>query len=144
MKQRLREPLIYAAGAAAAFLTDVSLLWLLVEQAGLHYLLAATLSFLAGTVVVYWVSIRHAFEVRSVDDRRKEFGYFATIGAAGILLNLCLMYVFVESAGLNYLIAKVLAGSFTFVTNFGLRKVLLFSARNHRGRRRLADLEHSE
>lgn len=129
MSHLLRESVIYTAGAAAAFATDFGLLWALVEKAGLHYLLAATISFLAGTVVVYWVSIRHAFRFRRIEDRRAEFGYFATIGAVGVLLNLVLMFVLVDWIALHYLAAKVCAATITFVTNFGMRKWLLFSER---------------
>lgn len=127
MSRLLRESVIYAAGAAGAFATDFGLLWALVEKAGLHYLLAATISFLAGTVVVYWVSIRHAFRFRRIADRRAEFGYFAMIGAVGILLNLFLMFALVDWLGLHYLAAKVCSAAVTFLTNFGMRKWLLFS-----------------
>jgi len=129
MSRLMRESVIYAAGAAAAFATDLGLLWALVEMAGLHYLLAATISFLAGTVVVYWVSVRHAFRFRRITDRRAEFGVFATIGAVGILLNLILMFVLVDGLSLHYLAAKVCAATITFVTNFVMRRWLLFSER---------------
>ena len=129
MNPMLRESAVYAAGAAAAFATDFGLLWVLVELAGLHYLVAATISFLAGTAVVYWVSVRHAFRFRRITDRRAEFGYFASIGAAGVLLNLALMYVLVEWLALHYLAAKIVSAAVTFVTNFGLRRWYLFSER---------------
>jgi putative flippase GtrA len=124
-----RESLVYSAGAATAFAADFLVLGLLVEVFGWQYLLAATLSFLVGTVVVYWVSVRHAFAVRRVTDRRAEFGYFATIGGIGVLLNLALMYVLVDLAGIHYLWAKVVSAGFTFVTNFSLRRWFLFSPR---------------
>lgn len=124
-----RESLVYSAGAAAAFAIDFLVLGILVEVFGWQYLLAATLSFLVGTVVVYWVSVRHAFTVRRVTDRRAEFGYFATIGGIGVLLNLGTMYALVDLAGLHYLLAKVVSAGFTFVTNFVLRRWFLFSPR---------------
>jgi hypothetical protein len=129
MRRLLRESVAYTAGAAAAFGTDFALLWVLVDRAGLHYLVAATISFLAGTVVVYWVSVRHAFKFRRITDRGAEFGYFATIGAAGVLLNMLLMFVLVDWLALHYLTAKVFAAATSFVTNFGMRKWLLFSER---------------
>jgi len=121
-------------GSAAAFAVDFALLWTLVEAAGMHYLLAATLSFLAGTVVVYFVSVRHAFRYRRVADRRLEFGWFAAIGAAGVLLNLTLMYVLVEWLTLHYLAAKVGAAGVSFVANYGARRWFLFT-RRHSGER---------
>jgi len=127
MNRQLRESAVYAAGAAAAFVTDFVLLWILVEKAGLHYLVAASISFLAGTVVVYWVSVRYAFQYRRLADRRAEFGYFATIGATGIALNLCLMFALVNWLGLHYLLAKVGAATITFISNFAMRRWLLFT-----------------
>ena len=129
MTRLLRESAVYAAGAAVAFAADLGLLWVLVEIARLYYLLAATISFLAGTLVVYWISVRHAFRFRRISDRRAEFGYFATIGAAGVLLNLVLMFALVDWAGLHYLTAKVGAAAVSFFTNFGLRRWFLFSKR---------------
>jgi len=127
MSLLLRESIVYSAGAAAGFAVDFAMLWLLVEHGGLHYLAAATSSFLAGTVVVYWVSIRHAFRYRRVTDRRAEFGYFATIGAVGIGLNLLLMYALVDWVNLHYLAAKVGAAAVSFAVNFGMRRWLLFT-----------------
>lgn len=127
MKHLLRESAIYTLGAAGGFSTDIGLLWVLVEKVGLHYLVAATLSFLAGTVVVYWVSVRHAFRFRRIEDRRTEFGYFMSIGAVGIVLNLLLMFALVDWLDLHYLLAKVGAAAITFVTNFGMRRWLLFT-----------------
>ena len=129
MTRLLRESAIYTAGAATAFATDFGLLWILVEKVGLHYLVAATISFLAGTVVIYWVSVRHAFAFRRVADRRAEFSYFALIGALGILLNLGLMFILVEWLDLHYLAAKVCSAAISFVVNFGLRRWWLFSER---------------
>lgn len=129
MRGVLRESAIYSLGAGAAFAVDFGLLYAQVEFLGIHYLVAATVSFLAGTAVVYWVSVRHAFEHRSVADRRKEFLYFTAIGAAGILLNILLMATLVGGFGLHYLLAKIGTAAVTFVANLGARKWLLFTRR---------------
>jgi putative flippase GtrA len=127
MSRLARETFVYTLGAAAGFVVDFGLLWVLVQFAGLHYLAAATASFLAGTAVVYWVSVRHAFKYRRIDDRRAEFGFFAIIGAVGIGLNLVLMYSLVEWLDLHYLVAKIGSAGISFIANFGLRRWLLFS-----------------
>ena len=129
MRGVLRESAIYSLGAAAAFSVDFALLYSQVEFLGVHYLAAATLSFLAGTAVVYWVSVRHAFKYRSVEDRRAEFICFAAIGVAGVVVNLLLMAALVGGLGLYYLLAKIGAAGVTFVANLGARKWLLFSRR---------------
>lgn len=127
-KQLWRESAIYAAGAAAGFGVDFCSLWFLVDRLAMHYLIAATLSFLLGTFVVYWVSVRHAFRYRRIEDRRSEFVFFATIGVIGIGVNLALMAALVEGLEFHYLLAKVFAAGISFFTNFGLRRWLLFTA----------------
>ena len=129
MRAVLRESAIYSLGAGAAFAVDLALLYAQVELLEIHYLVAATVSFLAGTAVVYWVSIRHAFEHRSVEDRHVEFIYFASIGVAGVILNLLLMAALVGGVGLHYLLAKTGAATVTFVANLSARKWLLFARR---------------
>ena len=123
-----RESAIYAVGAAAGFGVDICSLWLLVDRLHMHYLAAATFSFLLGTLVVYWVSVRHAFRYRRIEDRRSEFVFFATIGVIGVGVNLVLMAALVEGLELHYLLAKVVAAGISFFTNFGLRRWLLFTA----------------
>jgi putative flippase GtrA len=124
-----RESLVYALGSAAGFAVDVGLLAILVEFGGLHYLLAATISFLAGTSIVYWVSIRHAFTHRSVADARREFLIFAAIGLGGITVNLGVMAGLVEGLDVHYLVAKFAAAGLSFCVNFGLRRWILFLPR---------------
>jgi putative flippase GtrA len=122
-----REVLVYGAGAAAAFAVDITLLAALVELVGMHYLLAAMVSFIAGTVVVYLVSIRYAFAYRRLGQAQLEFTVFAALGILGILANLAVMYAGVQALHLHYLLAKVLAAGTTFFTNYGSRRLLLFT-----------------
>lgn len=123
----VREMGIYAVGAAVAFVVDVALLTAQVEWLGINYLVAATFSFIAGTVVVYRVSVEHAFAYRRIDRAHVEFGIFAVVGGVGVLVNLAAMYLAVQSLHLHYLLAKCLAAGFTFLTNFATRRALLFT-----------------
>lgn len=124
--------LVYGTGATAAFAIDVALLAALVEFFGVHYLLAATVSFIAGTVVVYLVSIRYAFAYRRLGHSQLEFTVFAALGVLGVFVNFIVMYAGVQVLHLHYLLAKVLAAGITFFTNYGSRRLLLFTP----GRRR--------
>lgn len=126
--RRLRDEIPrYAIGAALAFATDVALLTLLVELLDVHYLLAATISFVAGTLVIYWYSICYVFQYRRLALPRVELAVFAAIGALGVLVNLGCMYAAVDVVGLHYLAGKVGSAAVTFFTNFGLRRLTLFT-----------------
>jgi len=128
METRLvREASAYVIASAIAFAIDFSLLAVQVSLLGVPFLAAATLSFLAGTLFVYWASIRHVFEYRRVEDARRELAIFIAIGVLGLLVNLGVLYVAVETFGLHYLIGKCVAAGATFTLNFALRRTVLFS-----------------
>lgn len=130
MQKLLKEAVLYSAASALGLAVDVCLLWALVERASLHYLLAAALAFIAGTVVVYTLSIRAVFSHRRVADARMEFTAFAAVGILGLLTNLAILRIAVDSLEAHYLAGKMVSVVFTFSLNFGLRRFLLFSERN--------------
>jgi putative flippase GtrA len=125
MKQLLREFSGYGAASAVSLSVDMALLWLLVH-AGLHYIAASTLSFTAGAVVAYWLSITLAFRQHRIRNRRVEFLGFIAIGVVGLTINISVIYTAVQFLGLHYMLAKVVACGFTFLFNFIVRRQLLF------------------
>jgi putative flippase GtrA len=127
MSRIIREATGYAGASALALGVDFLLLSLQVSILHFPYLAAAAISFTVGTIVVYWASIHHIFSHRRLADWRHEFAIFAVLGFAGLVVNLVAMYGFVDGLGLHYLLAKVGASGFTFVTNFLLRRQLLFT-----------------
>lgn len=135
MTRIIREAGGYVAASAAAFLLDIGLLAVQVSLLGVPYLAAAAVAFLAGTVFVYWASVRHIFEYRRLEDARLEFSFFLAVGVVGLAVNLAAMYAVVDGMGLHYLFAKMCAASLTFGVNFGLRRLFLFSrwGREHSG-----------
>lgn len=130
MNRFVRQATGYVGASAAAFAVDFLLLSLLVSGFRIPYLAAAFVSFSAGTVVVYWLSIRHVFDYRRLEDWRPEFAVFAALGLMGLLVNLTAMYSLVDGLGLHYLVAKVGAAGFTFIANFLLRRWMLFTPRS--------------
>lgn len=127
MTKLLSQAAGYIGASALAFVADISILAVLVSGFDLPYLVAAAISFMAGTVVVYWLSIRHVFDYRRLQDWRPEFSVFAGLGLAGLAVNLAAMYVLVSVTGLHFLLAKVGAAACTFAVNFLLRRWVLFT-----------------
>jgi putative flippase GtrA len=119
----------YVGASALAFVADISILAVLVSGFGMPYLLAAAISFTAGTVVVYWLSIRHVFDYRRVEGWPREFSIFAALGLVGLAVNLAVMFVLVSGTGMHFLLGKVGAASCTFAVNFLLRRWALFTPR---------------
>lgn len=124
-----RESWKYLWVSALALGVDYALLILLTRYLGLYYLVAAAVSFCAGLIVNYALSVRFVFEERSMSDRRAEFLWFCIIGLFGLILNEFAMAFAVQSLGLSYVMAKLPAAGLSFVFNFIARRALLFTRR---------------
>jgi putative flippase GtrA len=122
-----RELIRYVGASAAALALDFSLLWLQVAVIGVPYLAAAAISFLCGTVLVYWASVSHVFGFRRLESARNEFAVFLAVGLVGLAINLGVIHIGVSRLGLHYLLAKVGAAGCTFLANFAMRRWLLFT-----------------
>lgn len=139
MNRFVRQAAGYVGASALALAVDLLLLSLLASGLGVPYLGAATVSFLTGTIVVYWLSIRHVFDYRRLEDWRREFAIFAGLGLMGLVVNLAVIYLLVEGLALHYLVAKVGAAGCTFCVNFLLRRWMLFLPRNDSRNRNTSD-----
>jgi putative flippase GtrA len=129
LPQRLREFALYFAASVAGLCVDAASLVVLVQWFGMAYLPAATLAFLAGSLAVYLVSVQFAFEYRRVRDVRYEFLMFALLGLAGLAVTLLVMWVAVDLLKVDYRFGKAGAAGASFLTNYAVRKILLFTAR---------------
>ena len=112
--------------SSLGFSIDFGLLAFFVEILQVYYLIAASMSFAAGTTMTYILSVRWIFSRRKVRDRRLEYLLFTAVGVIGLLLNAVLLWLFTESAGVHYLLSKIIAASMVFFWNFVARKLLLF------------------
>jgi putative flippase GtrA len=126
VKILIREALLYAAMSAFLLCVDMALLWILVQYFSWHYLLAATMSFSAGILAGYFVSVTAVFKYRRLKNQRIEFASFAAIGIVGLAINATAMAFGVGHLGEHYLVAKCGAACLTFVWNFVARRQLLF------------------
>ncbi len=117
----------YLFAGAAGFFTDFSILYILTSKFHVHYLLSATIGFTAGVFVTYIISIYWVFQQKSHRSRVVEFTLFVIIGVVGLVLTLCLLWLFTEKLHIYYLVSKILATILVYFWNFFARKRLLFS-----------------
>jgi putative flippase GtrA len=126
VKMLIREALLYAAMSAFLLCVDIALLWILVQYFSWPYLLAATVSFAAGIMVGYILSVTAVFTNRRLRNQPIEFASFAAIGIVGLAINSVAMSLGVGYFGEHYLEAKCGAACLTFAWNFAARRQLLF------------------
>lgn len=114
----------YTIVGGIAYIVDFGLLFLLTEYAGLHYLLSATISFIAGLVVNYLISREWVFGSSKLSNQWAEFAIYAFIGIIGLVLNLALLYVFTEWLNIYYLLSKIFTAALVMLWNFFARRLL--------------------
>jgi putative flippase GtrA len=119
----------YALISAVALAVDMALLALLTQALHIHYLIAATCSFLSGGVVAYLLSVRFVFRYHRLQLRMMEGVAFVALGVAGLIVNTIVLAALVGHAGLHVMAGKAVAATATFGVNFLLRKFALFTPR---------------
>ena len=117
----------YCFVGGLAFLVDYGLLVFFTEVVGLHYLISATISFIAGLVVNYLLSTSWIFRKSKLENKWAEFIIFAIIGVIGLGLNNLLLYLFTDKVNIHYMISKLLTTAIVMIWNFGARKFILFT-----------------
>lgn len=116
----------YTIVGGLAFVVDFGLLFVLTEYAGLHYILSATCSFLAGLLVNYYISTAWVFE-SAFKSKQIEFTLFALIGVVGLGLNDLLIWIFTENFQIYYMLSKLITAVLVYLWNFLGRKYLVFN-----------------
>jgi putative flippase GtrA len=117
----------YTIVGGGAFIVDFGLLYLLTHFLHLHYLLSATISFIAGLLVNYFFSTIWVFSKKTVKNKYFEFLVFAIIGVIGLGFNDLFMWIFTDRCGVYYLLSKIITTIIVYFWNFFARKYILFN-----------------
>jgi putative flippase GtrA len=116
----------YVIVSGVSLVVDFVVLYLLTELAGFHYLVSAAISYVAGLIVNYFLSIAWVFYARKLDNRTAEFSIFAGIGIAGMGINELTLWVLSSLLGLHYLIGRGISAVIGYTWKYVARKWMLF------------------
>jgi hypothetical protein len=120
-RSRLYEIVRFVLVGGACFILDYSLLYVLTEYGGLHYLLSAGISFTVSVFVNYWLCLVCVFHGANAQTHRAKILFFGS-SIAGLGLNQLLMWMLVDLAGIYYMIAKLIAAAVVMVWNYVLKR----------------------
>lgn len=109
-----------------AFIVDYVLLYVCTEFAGIHYLLSATISFIAGLIINYAISTKWIFTNSKISNTLIEFTIYGVVGIIGLVLNDILLYIFTDYIGIHYMISKLVTAIIVMGWNFIARRAILF------------------
>lgn len=116
----------YVIVGGFSFIIDYGLLYFLTEYANFHYILSATISFIAGLVVNYILSTKWIFRKSRLKNTALEFIIYGIIGIVGLILNNILLYAFTDFLHIYYMISKLIAAVLVMGWNFVGRRIILF------------------
>ena len=116
----------YLFVGGAAFIVDLTSLFILTNYLGFYYLISAAIAFILGLTVNYFLSVKWVFNRRNLENRTFEFGIFAIIGIVGLGLNEVFIWFFTQDLQIYYLFSKILAAVIILFWNFFARKFMLF------------------
>jgi putative flippase GtrA len=125
------ELLGYGLASAVALAADAATLRTLVVICHWYYLPASAIAFIAGAAVAYVLSVRFVFRSRRVTNSTREFAFFLVLGIVGLLINAAVISLAISGFGLGLLTAKACAAVCTFISNFALRRALLFAPKRN-------------
>jgi putative flippase GtrA len=95
---------------------------------GIHYLLAAVVSFVAATAFNYVLSIAHVFESGARFRKRHEIALVFVVSAVGLAINQAVLFALVQWTGVHLMVSKVAATGVVFLWNYFARSRYVFRA----------------
>lgn len=118
---------ILAGGAAA--LVNLFLLYLLVDYLGVQYLWSAGIAFGLAIVVSFLLQKYWTFGDNLADKVPAQLVAYVLIGIFNLVLNVALMYFFVEYVGVWYLLSQVFSGAVIATQSFFVYQRFIFKVR---------------
>jgi putative flippase GtrA len=122
----LRQFATFTGVGLIAAVAHFGVLIVLVEGGDIRPVIATLWAFLAGVAVSYLLNRRYTF--RSGRPHRAAAPRFFAVSAGGFALNGAVMWFLIESWGVPYLIAQVVATAFVLIWNFSANRWWTFRA----------------
>lgn len=135
MYKKHEEGINYLIFGFLAFVLNYILYYLFADIVHMHYMAATALSWLLTVVFAYWTNRTYVFKSRNKDKQSiwKEFVSFIGARVATEALEVVLMYVLVDLAGVNDKISKLVCQTLVILANYVLSKVWIFKGKNSSG-----------
>lgn len=115
----------FLVGGAAAGINLFSYIFLL-KVTDIHYLIAAVISFLIGTMVNYQLSIKFIFDSEARFSKKEEVTAIFCLSGFSLCINLVLLYIFVQISD-SPILSRCCVMIISYFYNYLARKYLIFA-----------------
>ncbi len=113
--------------SSVSFLLDFITLVILVEIFTVYYVYAGIIGFVAGTSLLYFLSVSWIFTSRRINNKFYEYLIFIFLGLIGGFLNILILWLLTDKIGIYYIYSRLIAATLVFFFNFIGRKIILFT-----------------
>lgn len=124
-KNLLTEAGKYLVVGGVCTVLDFSILFTLTHWGRVQPVPASVVSFMAGTVLNYYLCTLWIFRVRVVSNRHLEMTYYLIITGVGLGINALLIWLCTSHLGYDIMLSKLASTFVTYWWNFGARKYFL-------------------
>lgn len=122
------EFLRYFVVSLIAFVLDLAVFSVSLRLMALPWAMAATLGFVVGVLAAYTLSVRFVFANRKLRQTPlTEMLTFSLVGLGGLGVTQLVLWLGIEHLRFNPELSKFCAAGVTFIFNFVVRKLVLFS-----------------
>lgn len=131
-KESIKQFISYFFVGGVAAIVEWIMFYLFANVVHVQYMLATVLAFVFSTTTNWYLGKKTTFKNNTTYSGKqlKEVVLIFIVSGIGLLLNLILMYIFIECFKLNTsmmkLLAKILATGIVFVWNFLIRKFIIY------------------
>lgn len=118
---------LYVIVGAVATVVEWAFFYVLDVLLGIHYAISTTVAFLFSTLSNWMCGRFLLFD--GIGNIKKELLQIYSVSIIGLLMNLALMFVFIEFIALDDFVSKILSTGVVFFWNFLVRKFYIYKAR---------------
>lgn len=128
MYKEHEEGINYLVFGFLAFVLNYFLYYVFESLLHIDYMAATAISWFLTVIFAYWTNRTFVFKSKNAGASSliKEFCSFVSARIATEVLELALMYLMVDLAGINSYIAKLVAQAVVIITNYILSKLWIF------------------
>ena len=124
MKKLILQFIRFSFVGLTAFAIDY-ILFLVLEIAGVPYLIANIISYVIATIYNFLMSMRYVFPGKTGQTRMQQFIIFTVLSIIGLGLNELFLFVFVHFAAIPAWFSKIMSTFLVMIFNFITRKYFL-------------------
>lgn len=132
MYRKHEEGINYLIFGFLAFVLNYILYFVFADAIQMHYMAATVLSWILTVVFAYWTNRSFVFKSQNRDKQSiwKEFVSFIGARVATEVLEVALMYLLVDCAGVNDKLSKLICQTLVILANYVLSKLWIFKSKD--------------